>query len=116
VSLFVLVIYLTPGLGLILEKGIGLSPALAERSRLPLVLLSLQPLVAAFVAYHQGVLTRRDRTKWVGLGGVSRMAIIAAVGGAGLVLGVDGGLLGGVLLGSAFTAELLTLIVVRRLA
>jgi hypothetical protein len=44
------------------------------------------------------------------------MAIIAAVGGAGLVLGVDGGLLGGVLLGSAFTAELLTLIVVRRLA
>jgi hypothetical protein len=116
VSLLVLLIYLTPGLDLILERGIGLSPELAARARFPLVLLSLQPLVAAFIAYHQGVLTRGDRTKWVGLGGVSRMAAIALVGMAGLLLHADGGLLGGILLGSAFTAEMLTLLAVRRLA
>jgi hypothetical protein len=112
----VLLIYLTPGLDLILKAGIGLNPALAERARLPLVLLALQPLVAAFIAYHQGVLTRGDRTKWVGLGGVSRMAAITLIGLAGLALHTDGGLLGGILLGSAFTAEMLTLVAVRRLA
>jgi hypothetical protein len=116
VSLLVLLIYLTPGLDLILKAGIGLNPALAERARLPLVLLALQPLVAAFIAYHQGVLTRGDRTKWVGLGGVSRMAAITLIGLAGLALHTDGGLLGGILLGSAFTAEMLTLVAVRRLA
>ncbi len=113
VCVAVLLVTLTPAADLLLRRVIGLSPDLASRARLPLALLSLQPLVAGFIAYNQGVLTRLARTKAVGLGSVSRMVAILGLGALGLALGVRGGLLGGMLLGAAFIAELVTLIGVR---
>jgi len=114
VCALVLLITLTPAAGILLRRVIGLSPELAARARFPLALLSLQPLIAGFIAYNQGVLTRFARTKAVGVGSVSRAVAILGLGVLGLILGVRGELLGGVLLGAAFTAELTTLVLLRR--
>jgi len=114
-SALVLVFTLTPALPWVLRTGIGLTPDLADRARLPLILLSLQPLVAAFIAYNQGVLTRSARTRVVGIGALSRMVAISIGGGIGIALHVRGGLLGGLLLGAAFTAELVSLESLRRM-
>jgi hypothetical protein len=114
VCALVLLVTLTPAADVLLERVIGLSPELAARARFPLALLSLQPLIAGFIAYNQGVLTRFARTMAVGLGSMSRAAAIFGLGILGLVLGVRGGLLGGILLGAAFTAELTTLVLLRR--
>ena len=115
VCALVLLVTLTPASDLLLRRVIGLGPELAARARLPLALLSLQPLVAGFIAYNQGVLTRFARTKAVGLGSTSRTVAILGLGALGLALGIRGGLLGGVLLGAAFAAELTTLVLLRRL-
>lgn len=110
----VLILSLTPALNAGLRHFMGLDPALAGKVRLPLILLSMQPLVAGFIAFNQGVLTRNDHTSWVGMGSLSRMAIIFLLGTAGLAVKMDGPLLGGLLLGAAFLAELITLVVLRR--
>ena len=107
----ILLVVLTPARDLLLQGLIGLTPELARRAHLPLILLSLQPLVAGFIAYNQGALTRSARTHLVGFGSLSRAAIIVGLGMAGLALHMRGELLGGILLGAAFAAELATLLV-----
>lgn len=114
VSVLVLVVTLTPIARTVLEGWIGLSPELAARARLPLALLSLQPLVAGFIAYNQGLLTRSARTGWVGIGSLSRVVAILGLGVVGLEWQLRGGLLGGFLLGAAFVAELASLLLLRR--
>jgi hypothetical protein len=109
----VFLVTLTPAAGILLERVIGLSPELAARARLPFALLSLQPLVAGFIAYQQGILTRSAHTAAVGFAGMSRVIAIAGLGAVGIAMGMRGGLLGAILLGSAFVAELLTLLVLR---
>lgn len=113
ISILVLAVTLTPVARTVLEGWIGLSPDLAARARLPLVLLSAQPLIAGFIAYNQGLLTRSARTGWVGIGSISRAVAILSLGVVGLALGLRGGLLGGILLGAAFVAELSALLLLR---
>lgn len=113
ISILVLVVTLTPVARTVLEGWIGLSPELAARARLPLALLSAQPLIAGFIAYNQGLLTRSARTGWVGIGSISRAVAIVSLGVVGLALGLRGGLLGGILLGAAFLAELTALLLLR---
>jgi hypothetical protein len=113
-SALVFALTLTPALPWLLGHVIGLTPELAARARLPLVLLSLQPLVAGFIAFNQGILTRSARTRMVGIGAMSRIVAIGVGGGLGILLHVRGGLLGGVLLGAAFAAELVSLVFLRR--
>ena len=113
-SVIIILVNVTPVIGVILEDLVGLTPALAASARLPLLLLSLQPLAAAFIAYNQGVLTRNARTGWVGVGSLSRVVAIVTGGILGLAIGVDGILLGGLLLGASFAGELVTLILVRQ--
>ncbi len=110
----VFLITLTPAAHLVLRRLMGLSPDLAAHARLPLALLSLQPLIAAFTAYNQGVLTRNAMTRAVGIGSLSRLVAILGLGSLGLAFAVRGGILGGVLLAAAFTAELSTLLLLRR--
>jgi hypothetical protein len=110
----VFVLTLTPVMTVILEKVIGLSPDLAERARLPLVFLSVQPLIAGFIAYNQGTLTRSARTGSVGIGSLSRIVVILGFGLLGIALELRGEILGSVLLGSAFGAELLALVILRQ--
>ena len=110
----VFLVTLTPAADVLLEKVIGLTPEMAARARLPFALLSLQPLVAGFVAYQQGILTRSAHTAAVGFAGASRIVVILALGGIGILAGLRGGLLGAILLGTAFLAELLTLLALRR--
>jgi hypothetical protein len=107
----VLLIVLTPARDLVLEQIIGLSPELARRAHLPLILLAVQPLTAGFIAYTQGVLTRSARPQVVGVGALSRLAVILILGMIGLALSLRGELMGAILLGSAFVAELGTLAV-----
>ncbi len=109
----VFLVTLTPAAGFLLERVIGLSPELAARARLPFALLSLQPLVAGFIAYQQGILTRSDHTAAVGFAGMSRVVAIGGLGAAGIAMSMRGGLLGAILLGAAFVAELLTLLALR---
>jgi len=110
VSIGVFLITLTPIAVILLEDLIGLGPELAARVRVPLIFLSIQPLIAGFVAYNQGVLTRRARTGAVGVGSVSRVLAIMLLGVIGLSLEMRGELLGGVLLGASFAAEYLALV------
>jgi hypothetical protein len=115
ISLVVFLIGVTPALRVLLEDVIGVPPALADRARVPMIMLSLQPLVAGFIAHNQGALTRAARTAWVGVGGVTRVVVIGVLGLLGLATGMDGALLGGILLGASFAGELVTLVAVRRL-
>jgi hypothetical protein len=113
VSIGVFLLILTPASAILLEDLIGLGPELAARVRLPLIILSTQPLIAGFVAYNQGILTRRARTGAVGVGSVSRVLVIVILGVFGLSMQMRGELLGGILLGSSFAAELVALIALR---
>ena len=110
----VLLVVLTPARDLVLERIIGLTPELAARAHLPLVLLAAQPLTAGFIAYRQGVLTRSARTQIVGFGALSRLVLILGLGAVGLALQLRGELMGGILLGSAFMIELATLMALGR--
>jgi hypothetical protein len=114
VSFLGFLVTLTPLIGPVLEGMMGLPHDLAARARWPLVFLSLQPLVAGFIAHYQGVLTRDARTLRVGLAGLARVGAILLLGGIGIALHVAGELLGGVLLAAAFLAELCALILLRR--
>ena len=109
-------VHFTPTWKVFLTHAMGLSPELTAKVRGPLMILTLQPLVAALVAYNQGLLTRSDRTWVVGFGGIARVAGILAGGTVGLMLGLDGALLGGILLGLAFLSEMILLALVRRRA
>ena len=80
VSVGVFLITLTPVAMILLEDLIGLGPELAARVRLPLIILSVQPLIAGLVAYNQGILTRRARTGAVGVGSLSRVLAQWATG------------------------------------
>ncbi len=113
-SVGVLLVVLTPARDIVLQDLIGLSPELAARAHLPLALLAVQPLTAGFIAYTQGVLTRAARTHVVGFGALSRLVVILGLGALGLALHLRGELVGGILLGSAFLAELVTLTALRR--
>lgn len=106
--------HFTPLWAVLLRDGIGLADELAAQVRPPLVFLSLQPLVAGFIAYHQGLLTRDARTRAVGMGGVARVVAILVGGSLGLAAGLPGALLGGMLLGLSFLAELILLALARR--
>ncbi|NNF06342.1 MAG: hypothetical protein HKN21_06250 [Candidatus Eisenbacteria bacterium] len=107
--LLLALLHFTPIWWWLLQDVQGLTPELAQKVRLPLILLTMQPLVAAFLAYHQGVLTRAAKTGIIGMGGVLRVVSIVAAGYLGLAMGIDGALLGGILLGLAFASELLVL-------
>lgn len=113
-TLVLLAVQFTPLWKVLLGEVMGLSPELTERVRAPLLLLSLQPLVAAFIAHNQGILLRSARTWVIGWGGVNRVGSILAGGALGLLLGTPGWILGGVLLGLAFLGELAVLVLWRR--
>ena len=106
-------LHLTPLWDHLLHGLLGLTDDLAHRVTPPLVFLSFQPLVAALLSYNQGCLTRSAHTWRVGLGGVGRVTAILAAGFAGIALAVPGPILGGVLLGLSFLAELAILLLLK---
>jgi hypothetical protein len=105
-SAIAFLLILTPARHLLIDRLLGLPPELAARVYLPLGFLALQPLVAAFIAYYQGVFTRNAQVLAVGAGSVARLVAILSLGWVGLSLSVRGEMLGGVLLGASFMAEL----------
>jgi hypothetical protein len=110
VCVVVVLLNATPAMAWVLRVGIGLDPELAERARLPIFFLSLQPLVVGFIAYHQGVLTRAARTAAVAVSAFCRVLVVAGLGFAALRLPVHGELIGGGLLGIGFLVELACLV------
>ncbi len=98
----------------LLESLMGLTPELAARARLPLLFLGLQPLITGFIAFNHGILARKARTGLIGWGSSSRMVAIVGVGFLGLGWFERGEILGALLLGAAFVAELGLLVLLRR--